>query len=66
MAFNGIIFLNGPPKIRRPKDYGGPNIMAPNMHVPPSFPPTYQRILQAKSWVPMLHAQTGIRVRSTK
>lgn len=23
MAFDGIIFLNGPLKIRRPKDYGG-------------------------------------------
>ncbi|KZT10083.1 uncharacterized protein LAESUDRAFT_645827 [Laetiporus sulphureus 93-53] len=34
MAFDGIIFLNGPLKIRRPKDYGGPDAMAPNMHVP--------------------------------
>lgn len=34
MAFDGIIFLNGPLKIRRPKDYGGPDIIAPNMHVP--------------------------------
>ncbi|TFY64391.1 hypothetical protein EVJ58_g2665 [Rhodofomes roseus] len=34
MAFDGIIFLNGPLKIRRPKDYGGPDGMAPNMHVP--------------------------------
>ncbi len=34
MAFDGIIFLNGPLKIRRPKDYGGPDVMAPNMHVP--------------------------------
>ncbi|KAI8996555.1 hypothetical protein BD414DRAFT_505936 [Trametes punicea] len=33
MAFDGIIFLNGPLKIRRPKDYGGPDVMA-NMHVP--------------------------------
>lgn len=34
MAFDGIIFLNGPLKIRRPKDYGGPEAMAPSMHVP--------------------------------
>ena len=34
MAFDGIIFLNGPLKIRRPKDYGGPDNMIPNMHVP--------------------------------
>ncbi|EJF64234.1 hypothetical protein DICSQDRAFT_144911 [Dichomitus squalens LYAD-421 SS1] len=34
MAFDGIIFLNGPLKIRRPKDYGGPDVIAPNMHVP--------------------------------
>ncbi|KAI0073271.1 hypothetical protein K474DRAFT_1678020 [Panus rudis PR-1116 ss-1] len=34
MAFDGIIFLNGPLKIRRPKDYGGPDAMGPNMHVP--------------------------------
>ncbi|OSD03089.1 hypothetical protein PYCCODRAFT_291909 [Trametes coccinea BRFM310] len=33
IAFDGIIFLNGPLKIRRPKDYGGPDVMA-NMHVP--------------------------------
>ncbi|KAI0675518.1 hypothetical protein C8Q78DRAFT_1074535 [Trametes maxima] len=33
MAFDGIIFLNGPLKIRRPKDYGGPDVLA-NMHVP--------------------------------
>ncbi|OJT01877.1 Splicing factor U2AF 65 kDa subunit [Trametes pubescens] len=33
MAFDGIIFLNGPLKIRRPKDYGGPDMLA-NMHVP--------------------------------
>ncbi|THG97238.1 hypothetical protein EW026_g4713 [Hermanssonia centrifuga] len=34
MAFDGIIFLNGPLKIRRPKDYGGPDAMGPSMHVP--------------------------------
>ena len=34
MAFDGIIFLNGPLKIRRPKDYGGPDATGPNMHVP--------------------------------
>lgn len=34
MAFDGIIFLNGPLKIRRPKDYGGPESIAPMMHVP--------------------------------
>ncbi|GJE91015.1 splicing factor U2AF subunit [Phanerochaete sordida] len=34
MAFDGIIFLNGPLKIRRPKDYGGPENIAPSMHVP--------------------------------
>ena len=34
MAFDGIIFLNGPLKIRRPKDYVGTEMMAPNMHVP--------------------------------
>ncbi|KAL6304612.1 hypothetical protein BKA93DRAFT_733086 [Sparassis latifolia] len=34
MAFDGIIFINGPLKIRRPKDYGGPDMMAPSMHVP--------------------------------
>ncbi|KAI0727520.1 hypothetical protein C8Q72DRAFT_441448 [Fomitopsis betulina] len=34
MAFDGIIFLSGPLKIRRPKDYGGPDGMGPNMHVP--------------------------------
>ncbi|PCH44197.1 hypothetical protein WOLCODRAFT_90700 [Wolfiporia cocos MD-104 SS10] len=33
IAFDGIIFLNGPLKIRRPKDYGGDG-MAPSMHVP--------------------------------
>jgi len=36
MAFDGIIFLNGPLKIRRPKDYGGidMSITAPSFHVP--------------------------------
>ena len=34
MAFDGIIFLNGPLKIRRPKDYGGPDAIGPSMHVP--------------------------------
>lgn len=34
MAFDGIIFINGPLKIRRPKDYGGPEIIAPSTHVP--------------------------------
>lgn len=35
MAFDGIIFLNGPLKIRRPKDYGGVDLSAPsNVHVP--------------------------------
>ncbi|CAL1714681.1 unnamed protein product [Somion occarium] len=34
MAFDGIIFINGPLKIRRPKDYGGPDAMGPGMHVP--------------------------------
>lgn len=34
MAFDGIIFLNGPLKIRRPKDYGGIEISSPNVHVP--------------------------------
>ena len=33
MAFDGIIFINGPLKIRRPKDYGG-EIAAPGVHVP--------------------------------
>lgn len=28
MAFDGIIFLNGPLKIRRPKDYGGESMSA--------------------------------------
>ena len=34
MAFDGIIFINGPLKIRRPKDYGGPDAMGPGTHVP--------------------------------
>ncbi|KAL4242435.1 Splicing factor U2AF subunit [Abortiporus biennis] len=34
MAFDGIIFINGPLKIRRPKDYGGPDSIGPSMHVP--------------------------------
>ncbi|KAF5362230.1 hypothetical protein D9756_002504 [Leucocoprinus leucothites] len=34
MAFDGIIFVNGPLKIRRPKDYGGDTISSPGVHVP--------------------------------
>ena len=34
MAFDGIIFLNGPLKIRRPKDYGGIDMSAPAYIVP--------------------------------
>ncbi|KAJ7115839.1 hypothetical protein C8R44DRAFT_739563 [Mycena epipterygia] len=35
MAFDGIIFINGPLKIRRPKDYGGIDLSAsPGVHVP--------------------------------
>ncbi|KAJ2923904.1 hypothetical protein H1R20_g13189, partial [Candolleomyces eurysporus] len=35
MAFDGIIFINGPLKIRRPKDYGGENVPgSPGIHVP--------------------------------
>lgn len=34
MAFDGIIFINGPLKIRRPKDYGGPESIGPSTHVP--------------------------------
>lgn len=34
MAFDGIIFINGPLKIRRPKDYGGVEITSPGVHVP--------------------------------
>jgi splicing factor U2AF subunit len=33
MAFDGIIFINGPLKIRRPKDYGG-ELGMPGIHVP--------------------------------
>jgi len=33
MAFDGIIFINGPLKIRRPKDYSG-DIPTPGVHVP--------------------------------
>jgi len=35
MAFDGIMFLNGPLKIRRPKDYGGMELSGPiGFHVP--------------------------------
>lgn len=37
MAFDGIIFINGPLKIRRPKDYGGMEMSVgtgPGFHVP--------------------------------
>lgn len=34
MAFDGIIFINGPLKIRRPKDYGGLEMSSPSVHVP--------------------------------
>ncbi|KAL0953567.1 hypothetical protein HGRIS_004785 [Hohenbuehelia grisea] len=34
MAFDGIIFINGPLKIRRPKDYGGVDMSSPSVHVP--------------------------------
>ena len=35
MAFDGIMFLNGPLKIRRPKDYGGMEMSGPvGFHVP--------------------------------
>ena len=34
MAFDGIIFINGPLKIRRPKDYGGPKMIPVSVHVP--------------------------------
>jgi splicing factor U2AF 65 kDa subunit len=34
MAFDGIIFINGPLKIRRPKDYGGIDMSQPAVHVP--------------------------------
>ncbi|RPD52096.1 hypothetical protein L227DRAFT_582197 [Lentinus tigrinus ALCF2SS1-6] len=68
MAFDGIIFLDGPLKIRRPKDYGGPNIMTPNMHVPgvvsSNVPDSANKIftglhqlkkLKLETWVPTLH-----------
>jgi len=34
MAFDGIIFINGPLKICRPKDYGGPEMIPVSIHVP--------------------------------
>ena len=34
MAFDGIIFLNGPLKIRRPKDYGGVEMTMAAYHIP--------------------------------
>ncbi|KDR65723.1 hypothetical protein GALMADRAFT_232885 [Galerina marginata CBS 339.88] len=34
MALDGIIFINGPLKIRRPKDYGGIDMSSPGVHVP--------------------------------
>jgi len=34
MAFDGIIFINGPLKICRPKDYGGPEMIPVSVHVP--------------------------------
>ena len=34
MAFDGIIFISGPLKIRRPKDYGGVEMASPGVHVP--------------------------------
>jgi splicing factor U2AF 65 kDa subunit len=35
MAFDGIIFQSGPLKIRRPKDYAGPDLYATSgVHVP--------------------------------
>ncbi|THU99124.1 hypothetical protein K435DRAFT_508824 [Dendrothele bispora CBS 962.96] len=34
MAFDGIVFISGPLKIRRPKDYGGDTITQPAVHVP--------------------------------
>ena len=34
MVFDGIIFINGPLKIRRPKDYGGPEMIPASVHVP--------------------------------
>ena len=34
MAFDGIMFINGPLKIRRPKDYGGTDMSMGAVHVP--------------------------------
>jgi len=34
MAFDGIIFQSGPLKIRRPKDYAGPDVAPSGVHVP--------------------------------
>ena len=34
MAFDGIIFINGPLTIRRPKEYGCPEPVGPSTHVP--------------------------------
>lgn len=34
MAFDGIIFINGPLKIRRPKDYNGDIAANSGVHVP--------------------------------
>ena len=34
MSFDGIIFINGLLKIRRPRDYGGPEMILASVHVP--------------------------------
>jgi len=34
MAFDGIIFTNGPLKIHRPKDYGSPEMIPVSVHIP--------------------------------
>ena len=34
MVFNGIIFINGPLKICRPKDYGSAKMIPASVHVP--------------------------------
>ena len=34
MAFDGIIFIDGPLKIRRPRDYGGPEMIQAIVHIP--------------------------------
>ena len=34
MAFDSIIFINGPLKIRRPKDHGGTEMIQASVHVP--------------------------------